>query len=259
MSETMAFRLSKVTKINSFESGSTIWAKGKPALAWCHIVKGCVGITTNSKKDTFEPLGVFAENSWFGEQHIVSGTSAHADYVCLSETELLMIPQANVSECLEQDVGFSIYLARLMAWRVQKTSESLILMKSENRCIRVVMGLYSITEMISHTFNQPVPPTSNTRVKIPFTQGLLASFCGVSRTIFSQHVRKLFSAGLLNIAYGSIEINDLKRWERFAHLQQARNDTHIDMSIDDMLLEFENLGKSDMSQNQERSDFLRAG
>jgi CRP-like cAMP-binding protein len=258
MSETMAFRLSKVTRIVSFEDGETIWAKGKPAEAWCHIVKGCVGITTNSKKDTFEPLGVFSENSWFGEQHIISNTVTHADYVCLSETELLMIPKAHVSDCLEQDVGFSIYLARLMAWRIQKTSESLMLMKSENRGMRVVMGLYSISELISRGFNQPQLSGRDVKVKIPFTQSLLASFCGVSRTIFSQHVRKLFNAGLLNLSYGSIEIKDLDKWEQFAELQKLRNDTHAIMSIEDMLLEFDREAESAVFAEQRNGEKFTA-
>ena len=259
MSETTAFRLSKMTKTVSFEEGETIWSKGKPAEAWCHIIKGCVGITTNSKKDKFEPLGVFAENAWFGEQHIVSNISTHADYVCLSDTELLMIPKKYISECLEQDVGFSVYMAKLMAWRIQKASESLMLMKSENRCMRVVMGIYSIAETIARDFDQPARFMTDAPVRIPFTQGMLAAFCGVSRTIFSQHVRKLFKAGLLNISYGSIEINNMKIWERFAEIQKSRSEIHLHLSMPDMLMEFKKVIESQVDDAIGIPDLRRAG
>lgn len=259
MSETMAFRLSKMTKTVSFEEGETVWKKGKPAEAWCHIIKGCVGLTTNSKKNTFEPLGVFSENAWFGEQHIVSNICTHADYVCLSDTELLMIPKKYISECLEQDIGFSAYLAKLMAWRIQKASESLMLMKSENRCMRVVMGIYSIAETIARDFDHPAILEKEASVQIPFTQGLLAAFCGVSRTIFSQHVRRLFKAGLLNIAYGSIEINNMKVWERFAETQKSRSEIHLDLSMSDMLLEFKKAVESQVDDEIGSSELRRVG
>lgn len=250
MSELMALRLAKATTITSFQAGELIWAKGEASTAWCYVVNGFVGLTNNSKRDTFEPLGVFVENSWFGEQHIVSGTNLHADYVCLTESELLMIPKGHILECLAQDMRFSVYLARLMAWRVQQTSENLVLMKSKNQSTRVVMGLYSIAEMISHPFTQPAPSTSNNRVQIPLAQGLLAAFCGVSRGTFSWLVRRLSNAGLLNISYGSIEINDVTRWEQFALFHRSRNGANMDLSIDDMLSEFEKLANLNRSQMQ---------
>jgi CRP-like cAMP-binding protein len=244
LSDARAKELSTKTKIHSFEVNQVICAKGAQFDNWYLIISGFVAASMPTSHAAYLPISLYGENSWFGEQSIISKKPSYADYVCLLPTEALSVPAALVQELLESEPYFAKYAAELMAWRAQKTTEMLMLMKLGNPYLRVVMGIAQFVEELSCKSERP--PTigyGSTTVEVPLNQTALAALCGVARTTFSEVLQKLESGGWIKIAYGKLEIPGQEVWHRFSQKQRARNMNNLNPTMDELL---HDLKQSDM-------------
>lgn len=239
ISHEMALQMAAFIKISSFEEGQVIWAKGSKINSWNFIITGLVTASLESPRGTLMPISIYGEGSWFGEQSIINRKTSYADFVCLASTEVMHISSDIVLETMETQPTYALYLTRLMAWRVQKTSEMLMLMKFGNPCLRVVMGLSQFAEALFYHSDRPPTIGFGQGVEIPVKQKVLADLCGVSRTIFSEFVQKLAAAGWISISYGKLEILQLQNWHQFSNKQRERKLNDLDPSVEELLLELQ--------------------
>jgi CRP-like cAMP-binding protein len=188
--------------------------------------------TTNSDST---PISIYGKGAWFGEQSIINRKPSFADYVCLTPTEVLSLPASTFDELFLQEPAFARHVAKLMAWRVQKTSETLTLMKLGNPCLRVVMGLAQFAEALAYRSDRPPTIGFGDGVEIPIAQNTLASLCGVSRTLFSEYVQQLAQAEWLKLSYGKLEILNVSTWHRFARRQREDGVSSLSPSIAELL------------------------
>ena len=239
ISQEKAMQLAAFIKISSFEDGQVIWSKGSRIDSWRFIITGLVAASVESPSGLLMPISIYGEGSWFGEQSIINRKTSYADFVCLSSTEVMSISSEIVLELMETQPTFALYLTRLMAWRVQKTSEMLMLMKFGNPCLRVVMGLSQFAEALFYHSDRPPTVGFGQGVEIPVKQKVLADLCGVSRTIFSEYVQKLAAAGWLTISYGKLEILSLPNWHKFSNKQRDRKFNDLNPSFEELLKELQ--------------------
>ncbi len=239
ISQDKALQMAAFIRISSFEEGQVIWSKGSKIDSWKFIISGLVAASIESTSGMLMPISIYGEGSWFGEQSIINKKTSYADFVCLASTDVMSISSDIVLELMETQPTFALYLTRLMAWRVQKTSEMLMLMKFGNPCLRVVMGLSQFAEALF--FHSDRPPTIGfgQGVEIPVKQKLLSDLCGVSRTIFSEFVQKLAVAGWLKISYGKLEILSLPYWHQFSQKQRERKLNEMNPSFEEILKELQ--------------------
>lgn len=237
LSQEKALQLAAFIRVSSFEEGQVIWAKGSDVTAWQFIIGGLVCASVESPSGQMMPISIYGEGSWFGEQSIINRKASYATFVSLATTEVMGISREIVLELMETQPAFALYLTRLMAWRVQKTSEALMLMKFGNPCLRVVMGLSQFAEALNYHSDRPPTIGFGQGVEIPVKQKTLADLCGVSRTVFSEHVQKLATAGWLSISYGRLEILSLPNWQRFSNKQRARKFNDLNPSFEELLAE----------------------
>jgi len=239
ISQDKALQMAAFIRISSFEEGQVIWSKGSKIDSWKFIISGLVAASIESTSGMLMPISIYGEGSWFGEQSIINKKTSYADFVCLASTDVMSISSDIVLELMETQPTFALYLTRLMAWRVQKTSEMLMLMKFGNPCLRVVMGLSQFAEALF--FHSDRPPTIGfgQGVEIPVKQKLLSDLCGVSRTIFSEFVQKLAVAGWLKISYGKLEILSLPNWHQFSQKQRERKLNEMNPSFEEILKELQ--------------------
>jgi len=196
-----------------------------------------VAASLESPRGAMMPISIYGEGSWFGEQSIINRKTSYADFVCLSPTEVMSISSDIVLELMESQPSFALYLTRLMAWRVQKTSEMLMLMKFGNPCLRVVMGLSQFAEALFYHSDRPPTVGFGQGVEIPVKQKVLADLCGVSRTIFSEFAQKLAAEGWLSISYGKLEILSLQNWHKFSNIQRERKLNELNPTFEELLKE----------------------
>lgn len=233
----LAQQTAVTVKVQSFEQGKVIWAKGSDIKSWLYIMDGLVAASIPTSNSESTPISIYGRGSWFGEQPIINRKPSYAEYVCLVPTEVMQLPAATFNELFVQDAAFARYVAKLMAWRVQKTSETLMLMKLGNPCLRVVMGLAQFAEALAYRSDRPPTIGFGEGVEIPIGQSTLASLCGVSRTLFSEYVQQVAATGLLKISYGKLEILSIAAWHQFAHHQRERNLSNLSPTADELLEE----------------------
>jgi CRP-like cAMP-binding protein len=237
ISQEKALQMAAFIKISSFEEGQLIWSKGSKVDAWRFIITGLVAASTESPRGLLMPISIYGEGSWFGEQSIINRKTSYADFVCLAPTDVMSISGDIVLELMETQPSFALYLTRLMAWRVQKTSEMLMLMKFGNPSLRVVMGLSQFAEALFYHSDRPPTIGFGQGVEIPVKQKLLADLCGISRTTFSEHVQRLAAEGWLAISYGKLEVLRLPHWHRFSNKQRERKFNDLNPSFEELLNE----------------------
>lgn len=235
LSDARAKELSTKTKIHSFQVNQVICAKGAAFENWYLIISGFVAASMATSSTASLPISLYGENSWFGEQSIISKKPSYADYVCLLPTEALSVPAPIVQELLDSEPHFAKYAAELMAWRAQKTAEMLMLMKLGNSYLRVVMGIAQFVEELSFKSERPPTIGFGNMVDVPLNQTALAALCGVSRTTFSEVLQKLEGGGWIKIAYGKLEIPAQEVWHQFSQKQRARNMNNLSPTMGELL------------------------
>jgi len=233
--DALALQTAPSVKVQAHDAGKRLWAKGHEVQHWMFIIQGLVSASVPTTNSESTPISVYGRGAWFGEQSIINRKPSFADYVCLTPTEVLTLPAAQFDQLFITEPNFARFVAKLMAWRVQKTSETLTLMKMGNPCMRVVMGLAQFAEALAYRSDRPPTIGLGEGVVIPIAQNTLASLCGVSRTLFSEYVQQLALNGWLQLSYGKLEILSIHTWHAFARSQREDSVGHLNASIKELL------------------------
>lgn len=221
--------------IRSFDAGDVIWGKGLPVQSWYCVMSGYVAASVPLEAGGHMPVHVLGQHAWFGEQSLLSQQASAMDYSCLTPVEVIGMDKAVMESAFAQEPDFVRFLVGLVTWRVQQQSEMLMLMRLGSSSLRVVMGLAQLAEAIRHDLG--IPAHAAERVEIPISQELVASLCGVSRTLFSEYLQHLVRAGWVKVRYGAIELNSPEVWQAFAQTQRARQRVVSRPTIEDLLAE----------------------
>jgi CRP-like cAMP-binding protein len=244
LSEGLATQTAPSIKVQAFEAGEKLWTKGGEINHWQYIMEGLVSAAIPTTNSESTPISIYGKGAWFGEQSIINRKPSFADYVCLTATELLRMPASTFDDLFTLEPAFARYVAKLVSWRVQKTTETLTLMKLGNPCLRVVMGLAQFAEALAYRSERPPTMGFGEGVEIPVSQNTLASLCGVSRTLFSEYVQQLAQHEWLKLHYGKLEILDVATWHRFARRQREGSVSNLSPSITELLAVLHELGQA---------------
>ena len=252
LSEALAIQTAPLVAVQSFEAGTKLWTKGSEVHQWRLIMDGLVSASIATSSNASTPIAIYGKGAWFGEQSIINRKPSYSDYVCLTPTELLSIGANTFDTLFVQQPDFARFVAKLMAWRVQKTSETLTLMKLGNPCLRVVMGLAQFAEALSYRAERPPTIGFGEGLQLPVPQNTLASLCGVSRTLFSEYVQQLVLHGWLSVAYAKLEINHVWTWLIFARRQRENTFHDLSPSITQLLEELRSIAQLENAVNLDR-------
>jgi CRP/FNR family cyclic AMP-dependent transcriptional regulator len=235
LSDARAKLVSNKLKIHAYDANQRICTKGQQLDYWHLIMTGLVSASTPVSETDCVPISLYGECSWFGEQSIINKKPSYANYVCLTSTDVLSLPASMVHELLEEEPQFSNYLAKLVAWRAQRASEMLMLMKLGNPALRVVMGLSQFIEALAYQSERPPTIGFGEGIQLPLTQGAVAALCGVSRSTFSDVAQKLAAEGWVRLAYGQVEILEHEAWSKFSQKQRTRNFNNLNPKLTELL------------------------
>lgn len=224
--------------ISSYEPEQLIWRKGSPILSWHFVISGLVSASINTDKRKSVPLFFYGPGAWYGELSIINSKNSFADYTAISPVDLLMMPRTVMLELLEKESGFTKFISRLTSWRLQSTSEILTIMKLGNPLLRVTMGLSQVGEALAYKSTRPPTIGFSTGISIPTKQQVLASLCGVSRTIFSDVVINLAKDGYLKVTYGGLELLLPDVWHRYNKLQREKEISELDPTYQQIVQDF---------------------
>lgn len=217
--------LSRV-KTTGFDPDEVVWAKGGEVTHWTYIVSGLVGASVPMQGGGPIHVDIYGHRTWFGEEALLNRYPSSLEYVCLTPVRAVTIPAADALVAFQREPEFSRYIALLTAWRSRRSSEMTVLMKQGSPALRVVMGLALFAEALQyHSSRPPTEAVEGISVQIPVKQSIVASICGVSRSVFSEIVRQLALAGWVRLDYATLELCSARTWRRFSlkHRQARMN------------------------------------
>lgn len=236
ISERCALKMLPRVKMTAFDAGDVIWSKGGQVEAWTYIVSGLVGASVPLQEGGCIQVNIYGPRTWFGEEPLLNRYPSSLDYTCLTPVRVVTISSVDTMAAFNDEPEFARYIALLMAWRSRQHSERIVLVKQGSPSLRVVMGLALFAEAMC--YNSARPPTrglGGTSMEIPVKQAVVASVCGVSRSVFSEHVQHLASAGFLHANYAKLELRSIESWLRFSRKYQ-KNRTNVSKPTMDELV-----------------------
>lgn len=225
--------------IRTFNAGEVIWEKGAPVMSWYCVMSGYVAASVPTDSVGKMPMHILGQHAWFGEQEILSASVSAMEYSCLTPVRVIGMPETQLNEAFGREPDFVRFLVGLVNWRLQQHSEMLMCLRLGNSSMRVVMGLAQLAEALSidRDFPQAAGDNAETSVEIPVSQELIASLCGVSRTVFSVYLQHLARAGWVKVRYGAIELRSAHAWRAFAQRQRQSQRVVSRPGIDFLLAE----------------------
>jgi CRP/FNR family cyclic AMP-dependent transcriptional regulator len=209
----------------SYDIGDLILQKGHSIHSWQFVISGYVAASQQLHNGKHLQINLHAQNTWFGEQALLSHQPSLHDYTCLSPVELLVMGKNCFTKALLEEPDFVRFLAQHLARESLKNSEMLTLMRMSSPPLRIVMGLAQFAEAQSNNRHRPDishQPDSAQSLDIGIAQNKIAELCGVSRTLFSQYVQHLARDGWLKLRYGGIELQSMDTWCIFARHQREQ-------------------------------------
>lgn len=237
LSEARVLDLLPAVEVKMFEAGDPIYGAELHQPPWCHVVDGMINVCVAGTGDSPRPItvSIYGAGTWFGELSFITRQASSNQFIALTRSRLLSVPFADASKAFEEDSNFSRHLARLVAWRAQQNAEMLALMKAGNPPRRVVLGLAVFAESLSSGNSHLSSLDADDLVKIPVKQEVLASMCGVSRGVFSECIQRLATAGLVELSYAALTLQNGRAWRLYAAAHRRSHWGHSNDSIKELI------------------------
>ncbi|MDH4450366.1 MAG: cyclic nucleotide-binding domain-containing protein [Rhodoferax sp.] len=227
LSETAALQISYEVRVRSFEEGECIYRRGQEVNLWFFLMNGTIGSGVCLDGNGFSVNQIFPTGSWVGEEYLISKTPCNADYVCFSDVVAYALPVSFFQKLFHSEVSFAKWICRSLAKRECRSGELIAVYKVGSAQHKVTLSLAFLVEsIIANLSGVNHSALESQAISIYGKQNFVASFCGVSRAVFSGFVQHLMSAGFLRVYYGKIEFLKINAW--LGLLKKVRkNDYHF--------------------------------
>ena len=235
ISENIAVKNADKLYLYTMEAGELIWKRGTNLPGYNYVIDGLISASiTDNKSESFS-VAVYGTNSWFGEQAVIANLPIYADYVAIYPTELITLPRDVLISIIYDEPNFATKITKMVACRAQSASEMMLIMQLANAATRSVMGIYYLAEGFAEAAREDNTQTASEKITLPIAQSVIATICGVSRTVLSKCLQKLSSIGMVTVEYGQVTINRYSVWGRFAQKNREKLIFNKASCIDDLL------------------------
>jgi CRP/FNR family cyclic AMP-dependent transcriptional regulator len=187
--------------------------RGSPATELYVVESGKLKVqvtSPNGRGTTFDILG---PDDLFGEVGMFGGGERTADVTTMEPSELLLLREAELTQCLREDPGIGLALMSALAERVMTLSDALEGGASGDAGMRLARSIVRLAER----FGVAASP-ENLRVELTLSQQELAELVGVSRVFANTKLVAWQREGMLTHRSGMLTIHDLKALQRVAGL-----------------------------------------
>ena len=200
----MMDELLTLSQVVNYAPKECIFLKGEPGDCLYAILKGRVGITTNSEygKEIF--LNILDAGEVFGEIALLDGGNRTANAVAIGSTDLLTIDRSDFLPFLERNPKLCIRLMNVLCERIRWTSEIIedtIFLDIPHRLAKRLLTL--VTQ-----YGKPVE--TGIEIDIDLPQENLARMFGVSRESVNKCIRYLEEKGVVSSNRGRINVRDIE-------------------------------------------------
>jgi CRP/FNR family transcriptional regulator, cyclic AMP receptor protein len=195
-------------RIERYQAGREIFAKGSPGQSLMGVLRGSVKISSLSDGGKEIVFTIFNAGDIFGEIAVLDGDERSADATAMTDCELLVVNRRDFLRVLETRADLCMILLRILCRRIRLTSEQVEDVMFRHLESRVAKALLHLAESVSlHGIQGP-------SVELHISQRELGNMAGGSRESVNKHLQDWQSQGLIALGKGSIMIRDVGALER---------------------------------------------
>ncbi len=193
-------RILGVARRRRFGRGEVVFHEGDPGDTVHLVDKGHFSVRITTPLGEVATVRVHGPGGWFGELAVLSPAPRVATVIAVDRAETLALSAAAIADLRGQSAGVDQVLMQAMIAEVRRLSGALVEALYLPAQTRVVLRLLDLAEVFG---------ASAGRVVVPLTQEELAHMAGTTRPTANRVVGALEQAGVLRVARGRIEIQDL--------------------------------------------------
>lgn len=192
-----------MSRVRRLVPGHRLFQRGDPPCGMYAVLEGAVRIGAVNEQGKEALLSVVEAPHWFGEICLFDGQPRTHDAVGVGQCTLLHLPQAPLMAFLQEHPVYWRDIARLMSHKLRLTFINLEHLSLMPAPVRVANRLL----MIAEGYGEIEPA----RRVLQLPQEQLALMLSLSRQTTNQILKDLQAQGIVQLAYGEIEILDIER------------------------------------------------
>lgn len=193
-----------------FQADERVFAKGDPGDCLYVILRGRMGVVTESTDAKVMLLNILDAGEMFGEIAMLDGGERTATVVAQEPSELLRVDRRDFMPFLEARSSLCIRLMGVLCARVRWTSGII----EDTVFLNVTRRLAKRITMLAQSFGRATP--SGTRIGTFISQEDLANMLGVSREIVNKTMKSFQASGAISYRNGYMVVHDLPFLERMS-------------------------------------------
>ncbi|MFJ1300522.1 Crp/Fnr family transcriptional regulator [Pseudomonadota bacterium AL_CKDN230030165-1A_HGKHYDSX7] len=199
-------RVERDVSVQQVQAGSIIERKGDLAQAWIGVLAGLVKVSVGNAEGKVASLTGVPAGGWIGEGSLLKREVRKYDVVALRDSVVARLPAVTFEWLLDTSIPFNRYLLHQLNERVAQ-----FIGKAEHD--RLLDPDARVARCLAELFNPLLYPGMGMRLAI--TQEEVGYLARVSRQRANQALRKLEEAGLLQVEYGAVRVQDLDGLKRY--------------------------------------------
>jgi len=208
--------LAAALKRRPLKRGEALFRKGDEGTSLYIVKTGSVKIVLPSETGDEVAAAILSEGDFFGEMSLLDGMPRSADVVALEPSELLALNQKDFLAFLKDNEGAILSIFSYLSTQLRRTDELLEDAHFLNISTRFARRLVELAQKHGRRKAEGEP----IEIDLRLTQKDLASIVGTTRESINKELRVLREKGLVNTEGDTLQILDLERLEKRAHLQE---------------------------------------
>jgi len=204
-------------RIRRLEDGECVYARGDSPDGLYGVISGAARISNSGPDGREAVLAILSPGSWFGEISLFDGLPRSHDTHASGTTELLLIPRRNFQQFLERHPELYPLFISLLCRRLRIS----FAMLEDSALLPLTARLAKRLLMHAHNYGQTEKDSGRTLVQL--SQESLGLMLNSSRQSVNKQLKRMESAGLLQINYGQIIILDEQALGRLASGEPSEN------------------------------------
>ncbi|MBW2674400.1 MAG: Crp/Fnr family transcriptional regulator [Deltaproteobacteria bacterium] len=201
-------------KRRSLKKGEALFRKGDEGTSLYIVKAGSVKIVLPSDMGDEVAAAILSKGDFFGEMALLDGMPRSADVVALEPSELLALNQEDFLAFLKGNEGAIQSIFSYLSMQLRRTDELLEDAHFLNISTRFARRLVEL----ARKYGRRGGPKDPVEIDLQLTQKDLASIVGTTRESINKELRVLREKGLVNAEGNTLQILDLERLEKRAHL-----------------------------------------
>lgn len=195
----------------SFAPGVTLYHQDMPGMMLYMIEEGCVRVFSIGRTGQELTLAIFGAGEIFGELSILDSQHHSVTAITLSATVVWLLPQADLKDLMERYPVIAEAMIQLLVARVRSTTHHVEAMTFQDVQGRLAYELLNLAERHGCEVGEIIV------IKIPLTQGDLATIVGATRESVNKSMSALRSQNLVQVDGTEITVLNPDGLRRMVH------------------------------------------